>query len=172
MVILRLRPAAPAAAWRDRTGFCGVEALDQPAGTLDVAQRAQLHALVTRIKLVHDLVAAFADRYDPFPAELAPEQTRELAALRLLLDRYGVTDAPAALGTGRFGDPGLRHDYERLLRLGGTGREAALQVIAELLRETIAVLPDVRAPDVHNVIFQLHAATLRQLRLIQAWSRR
>ena len=171
MVVLK-HLGTPTTAWRDRTGFCGVGVLDQPAGTLDAGQRAQLQALAARTKLVHDLVAAFADRYDPFPAELAPALTRELAALRLLLDRYGGTDAQAPFAPGQFADAGLRHDYERLVRLGSTGRRAALAVIAGLLRETIAALPDVAAPDVHNVCFQLHAATLRQLRVVQAWSGR
>jgi len=49
-------------AWRDRTGFCGVDPLDQPAGSLDLGQREHLRVVAERIRLTHDLLAGFADR--------------------------------------------------------------------------------------------------------------
>ncbi|GAA3336568.1 hypothetical protein GCM10020358_09450 [Amorphoplanes nipponensis] len=104
--------------WRDRAGFCGVEVLDQPSGPIALTQRAHLRALAVRIKIVHDLLAAFADEHTPFPVELLAAQTRELVAVRLLLERYAAGDPGTHLAPGVFADPAARRDYERLLSLG------------------------------------------------------
>jgi hypothetical protein len=166
------RVPTQAGAWRDRAGFCAVDALEQPAGTLDLDQRARLQALAARMKLGHDLVASFADRYGAFPVQLLEAHMRELVAVRLLLSRYGLMDANATLRLGEFAGAELQRDYDRLLAQGSIGRAQALDVVAAVLHEAIFVLPEVAAPDVRNVCFQLHAATLRQLRLVQAWSGR
>jgi hypothetical protein len=58
----------------------------------------------------------------------------------------------------------------------GAGRSAALQVVAEALRETAErlepLLPRLTAPDMRDVYFQVVAASQRQLRVVQAWSAR
>lgn len=167
---------APTRAWRDRTGFCGVEPLDQPAGSLDLGQREHLRALAGRIKLTHDLLAVFADWYAAFPLELMAAQTRELMAVRALLERYGITDPNAGLPEGAFNVAESRRDYQRLRGQGAMGRAVAFDVIATTLRETTAflecALPRLAAPDVRSVYLQVAASTLRQLRVVQAWSGR
>jgi hypothetical protein len=164
------------AAWRDRAGFCGVGVLDQPAGSINAAQRAQLRALAVRIKLVHDLLVVFADEYAPFPGELVAAQTRELVAVRLLLERYAVDDPGTHLSPGVFSDVAVQRDYERLRTRGQAGRSAALHVVGTTLRETVAFLEPLvvglTAPDTRNVYFQLLASSQRQLRIVQAWSAR
>jgi hypothetical protein len=164
------------AGWRDRAGFCGVEVLDQPAGSIDLAQRAHLCAVAERIKIAHDLLAAFVDEYAPFPGELVAAQTRELMAVRLLLERYGARDPGTYASPGVFADAAARRDYERLRARGRAGRAAALQVVAETMRETVAflepMLSGLTAPDMRNVYFQLLTSTRRQLRIVQAWSAR
>lgn len=164
----------PVGAWRDRAGFRGVDPLDQPAGTLDLAQRARLRAVATRLKLTHDLLACFADRYAAFPAELAEAQTRELVAVRALLDRYGVADPDHGLGEGLFAGPADRLGFERARDAGGAGRSVALDVIAGMLRETATMLedalPGLAAPDVRSVYRHLLVSTGRQARVVRAWS--
>jgi hypothetical protein len=163
-------------AWRDRAGFCGVEVLDQPAGSIDLAQRAHLRAVAVRIKIAHDLLAAFADEYAPFPGELVAAQTRELVAVRLLLQRYGAGDPGTGVEPILVTEAETRHDFERLRARGRASRSAALRVVAETLRETVEflepMLPRLTAPDVRNVYFQLCTSSLRQLRVVQAWSAR
>lgn len=163
-------------AWRDRAGFCGVEVIDQPAGSIDSAQRADLRAMATRIKITHDLVADFADEYAPFPGELVAAQTRELVAVRVLLERYAADDPDAHRESGVFTDVAAQRDYERLRAQGRAGRSAALHVVATTLRETVSILepmlPGLAAPDMRNVYFQLFVSSLRQLRIVQAWSTR
>jgi hypothetical protein len=170
------RTSSLAGGWRDRAGFCGVDTLDQPPGTLDLTQRLHLQAMTARTRLSHDLIAAFADRYGAFPVQLVAAQTRELIALRLLLARYGLIDLNAPLGRGGFADPETSRDYDRLLAQGSASRAAALDAVARVLRESSAVLEPVllelTPPDVRNVYFQLYAATWRQRRLVQAWTGR
>ena len=118
----RASTTTPTGAWRDRAGFCAVDALEQPAGTLDLAERARLRALAAHTKVGHDLVAAFADRYAAFPVQLLEAQMRELVAIRLLLSRYGLTDANATLRPGEFAGAEMQRDYDRLLTKGSIGR--------------------------------------------------
>lgn len=164
------------APWRDRSGFCGVEVLDQPAGSIDQTQRAHLRATALRIKIAHDLLVAFADGYAPFPAELVAAQTRELVSVRLLLERYGLGDPDMHRSPGAFTDAAARRDYERLRARGRASRSAGLSVVASMLRETVAVLepmlPGLTAPDMRDVYLRLLASTRRQLRIVQAWSAR
>ncbi|GAA3950383.1 DUF2202 domain-containing protein [Actinoplanes auranticolor] len=163
-------------AWRDRAGFCGADVLDQPAGSISPAQRVHLRAVAEQIKMVHDLFAAFADEYAPFPTELVAAQTRELVAVGLLLARYAVADPGAQLPPGVFSDAAAQRDYERLRARGRAGRSAALRVVATALRETVALLDplpaDLTAPDMRNVYLQLLVSSRRQCRIVQAWSAR
>jgi hypothetical protein len=79
--------------------------LDQPAGSIGHAQRAHLRAVAVRTELARGLLVAFkvtrpdsaaadpataalADEYAPFPGELVAAHTREMVAVRLLLERY------------------------------------------------------------------------------------
>ena len=129
-----------------------------------------------RIKIAHDLLVAFADEYAPFPGELVAAQTRELVAVRRLLERYGAGDPATDGEAGVVTDAETRHDYERLRARGRESRSAALRAVAEVLRETVELLepmlPRLTAPDMRNVYFQLLASSLRQLRVGQAWSAR
>jgi hypothetical protein len=83
--------------WPEPAGFRGIDVLRQPSGRLDLDQRACLAELTERVRAVHDLVLARADRYAVFPVAVAAAQTREVAAPGALLRRYGLPD------------PGTRH---------------------------------------------------------------
>ncbi|MFG1609705.1 hypothetical protein [Actinoplanes sp. NPDC049265] len=57
-------------AWRDRSGFCGVEPLTSPVGIPRPADLRALSGIAGRVAGSHDLLAEFADRYAAFPAQL------------------------------------------------------------------------------------------------------
>jgi hypothetical protein len=176
MMSARQRTGTTAPAWRERAGFCGVGVLDQPAGILDDAQRAHLVAVAVQLKAAHDVVAGYAGRYSVFPEELSAALARELAAIRALLDRYHLIDRNARLASGRFADEQTQIRFDHLVCRGNTDRSAAIDVVSEMLGTTVAMidvaLPKVRAPDVRQVYLQLYTTTLRQGRLMQAWSAR
>jgi hypothetical protein len=139
-------------------------------------QLSPLISLAVQLKMARDLAAAFADRYAVFPGDLVSAATRELAVIRAVLEVHGVRCPDATLRAGRFTGPPDQERYDRLLRRGFASRAAALDVVSEMLGETVAVvdaaLPRVRTPDVRQTYLQLYAATLRQGRLVQAWARR
>lgn len=163
-------------AWPDRAGFSGVDVLYEPPGSLDIAQRAQLGELSERIRLVHDLGLVLADRYAIFPIQFEGAQTREEAAIRDLTRRYRIADTGEGLPPGRFGNPAVQSDYEKLLRRGNTSRTAALDSLTQALARVIelldAALPAMRAPDVRHTFTELYAATLRQARTAWEWQPR
>jgi hypothetical protein len=161
--------------WRDRPGFCGRDRLDQPSGALDAAGRAELSAVAVRTKLAHDLYAALADRYAPFPAGLAHSLTMRLVLLRALLSRHGVDD-PTLEPAGSFPDEAVQAEYERLVVQGGVDRAAAVRVVRDLERRTAqslsAALARTSAADVRQVYLHLLVAAERQSRMAQAWGGR
>lgn len=160
--------------WRDRAGFCGMDLLDQPSGALSDDEKAMLSDLAERTKLSHDLLAAFADRYEVFPDQLVVTQTRELSAIRVLLDRYGVPDPTAALLAGEFVHDDMKDRYDRLLAEGMRDRVSALAVGIRLARTTVTTLDDVlrhlAAPDVRHTLLHLVMTAHQQIRLSQAWN--
>jgi hypothetical protein len=161
--------------WRDRAGFCGMDLLDQPSGTLSGGGKALLSGLAQSTKLSHDLLAAFADRYEVFPGQSVVAQTRELSAIRVLLARYGVPDPTAGLPAGEFVPDDLRFRYDRLLAEGSRDRVSALRVGIRLAGATVITLDEalqhVDAPDVRHTFVHLIMSARRQIRLYQAWSR-
>jgi hypothetical protein len=170
------RTASPARSWRDRSGFCGVDVLDQPSGVLDSVQRATLSVVAERCKIAHDLLAEFADRFEAFPAQLVTPRTQELAAVRLLLDRYGMADPTAGRDIGTFRDAATQAEYDRLLAYGGGSRAAALDVTTRLARGTAFLLeralPALTARDVRHTYVHLLVAAHQQVRITQAWGGR
>lgn len=160
--------------WRDRAGFCGMDLIDQPSGELPDAGKALLGELAERGKLSHDLLAAFTDRFEVFPGQLVGAQTRELAAIRVLLDRYGVPDPTAGRPAGEFARDDTRSRYDRLLAEGTRDRVSALAVGTRLAATTVAILdealPRLDAPDVRHTLLHLLMASRQQIRLCQAWS--
>jgi len=147
----------------DPAGFSGAGVMSRRAGSLDLRQRARLAELADRVRVAHDLLLAFADRYAAFP-RLAEAQEREVRLLHDLLRRYPP---------GRFGGSTARDDYPDLLARGFVGRAEAAQTVAEALHRVLvlldAELPHASAPDVHDAYTRLCAATVRQLQAVQAW---
>jgi len=78
----------------DPAGFSGADVLNRRAGSLDLRQRARLAELADRVRVAHDLLLAFADRYAAFP-RLAEAQEREVRLLRRATPT-GATPAAAA----------------------------------------------------------------------------
>ncbi|GIF01745.1 hypothetical protein [Paractinoplanes rishiriensis] len=139
-------------------------------------QRLQLISLTVQVKMSHDLTAAFLERYTVFPEEMLSAYARELVMIRAVLDRHGLVCLDGTLHAGRFTGQPDQERYARLLRRGFANRAAALDVVSEMLGETVAMidsaLPHLRTPDVRQAYLQLYAASMRQCRLLQAWARR
>jgi hypothetical protein len=149
-------------------GTCWV-ATDGPMGELTDDQPATLAAIAEQHKLAHDLYAAFAQQYqERIFDRTAAAETRQLDALRTLLERYGVTDPTEGLADGVFADPQVQATYDRLLGDGSAGLEAALATGQTLEEEQITTLEEalddqLTAPDVITVYRHLLMASQHQL---------
>ncbi|MFF4906155.1 DUF2202 domain-containing protein [Streptomyces sp. NPDC001260] len=143
-------------------------------GTLTAAQKTTLAGMAEEEKLAHDLYTAFAGRYDARVFErVAAAETRHLTAVRTLLDRYDVTDPTAGHKAGVFADPAVQAIYDRLLKQGQDGLDAALKAGRTVEADDIAALTEalsgLTAPDVRQVYTHLLAASERHQEAFDHW---
>ncbi|OJV80728.1 MAG: hypothetical protein BGO37_14260 [Cellulomonas sp. 73-92] len=149
-------------------GGTGTGLADTPSGTLTASQQTDLAGMAEEELLAHDLYTAFAaDATSPVFARIADAETQHLTQIRLLLDRYGLTDPSADHVTGTFRDPAIQATYDRLLAEGAASTDAAYaaartveQADLQLLTSAAASLT---APDVQLVYSHLSTATQRHL---------
>lgn len=145
------------------TGLAAVE-----SGTLTDAQKAQLAAMAEEELLAHDLYTAFAeDATTPVFEHVADAESQHLVQIRILLERYGVTDPSADHTTGRFSATDIQATYDRLLAEGSASTDAAYAAARSVEQADITVLTDakssVTAPDVQLVYSHLLTASERHL---------
>ncbi|SNY59366.1 ferritin-like domain-containing protein [Paractinoplanes atraurantiacus] len=146
-------------------------------GTLSTAQKATLASMAQEEKLAHDLYAAFAARYDAVVFDhIAHAESRHQAAVRTLLQRYGITDPTANQPAGTFADETMQATYDRLLAQGRPSQAAAMAVGQQVERDDIAALKaaadGLTAPDVKQVYTDLLVASQRHLTAFTRWAAR
>ncbi|MBC9717453.1 DUF2202 domain-containing protein [Streptomyces sp. TRM66268-LWL] len=163
----------PTTGIRRHDGICDGAAL-AAQGTLTAAQKATLAGMAEEEKLAHDLYAAFAERYDARVFErIAVAETHHLAAVRTLLDRYGVVDPTVGKPAGEFTDPAVQSTYDRLLRQGEGSLIGALQAGRTVEADDMDALNKARtglaAPDTRQVYTTLLAGSERHLTAFERW---
>lgn len=113
--------------------------LPAPAGGLTAAQKTALARVAEQEKLAHDLYTAFAARYEARVLDrISAAETDHLHAIRVLLDRYHVTDPTAGKAAGAFATATTKATYDRLPARGKASEQTALQIgaTAEKARRT------------------------------------
>jgi hypothetical protein len=138
------------------------------SGTLTAEQKTTLAAMAEKEKLAHDLYQAFAGKYETVVFDrIAAAETRHLAAVRTLLDRYGLADPTAGKTAGQFASADVQAAYDAYLREGNASLTAALGVGQKVERADIAALEEAQdeleAPDVQAVYRHLLAASQHHL---------
>ncbi len=112
-------------------------------GELTDAQKALLAENAETEKMSHDLYVAFFDAHGDYRFErVAQAETQHLEALRMLMDRYDVTDPTVGLDEGEFASDEIQADYDAYLEQGAESLEAALEVAADYERADIAGLEE------------------------------
>ena len=149
--------------------------LTAPNGTLTVDQKTLLAKQAEEEKLAHDLYAAFAARYDVrIFDQIANAEVNHLSAIRMLLDRYGVTDPTEGKNAGQFASADVKTAYDRQLVQGTVSQRAALQVGVMVEKAQIAALrkaaQGVKAADVKHVYDRLIATSQLHLAAFGAWA--
>ena len=149
-------------------GTCDGSGITAAKGVLTDQQRAALADAAQQEKLAHDLYAAFAAKYDTVTFQrITAAETRHLAAVRVLLDRYDLTDPTAGQPAGKFSDSAVQARYDRSLATGQASEAAAIGVGKAIEQSTVDSLARLRsgltAPDVQQVIDRLLTASRRHL---------
>ncbi|HEX6247874.1 MAG TPA: DUF2202 domain-containing protein [Nocardioidaceae bacterium] len=129
-------------------------------GTLSDAQQQTVAEQAELEKMTHDLYLVFAEETGDWRFErIAEAESRHLEAVRLLLDRYDVTDPTDGLAQGEFTSDAVQTMYDEYVEEGSESLEAALKVGADHERDDIAALEkfadDVDADDVERVFEHL-----------------
>lgn len=105
------------------------------SGDLSAAEAAALAYMREEEKLAHDVYLALAEKWGlPVFQNIAASEQTHGAAVKALLDRYGVQD-PASSQPGIFSDPGLQKLYNDLIAQSGKSLADALKAAA-LIEET------------------------------------
>lgn len=137
-------------------------------GALSTAQRQTLAAMAEEEKLAHDVYAALATRSsDVRFGRIATSEQRHLDAVRVLLDRYGLTDPTAGRAAGSFSSPAVQSLYGSLVAKGRVSDAAALEVGRTIEQTDIADLQrastGLDAADVSTVYQRLLSASRHHL---------
>ncbi|WP_088315457.1 DUF2202 domain-containing protein [Kineosporia sp. R_H_3] len=154
---------------RNGGGMMGDPGANLPAsGTLTDAQKTALAGMAEEEKLAHDVYVALAGSTgDRRFTMIAASETRHLAAVRTLLDRYDITDPTVGKADGTFTTPAVQSLYDSLVAEGKGSPAAALAVGRKIEKLDIADLAkagaDVKAADVTTVYSRLSAASQHHL---------
>jgi hypothetical protein len=156
---------------------CMGQGVTAEQGTLTGAQKATLASMAQEEQLAHDLYVEFAARYDAMVFDhIAVAESRHLAMVRTLLQRYGVADPTVNRPAGTFSDPAVQSTYDKLLAQGKQSRSAALAAGQQVERAGIvglkAALDGLTAPDVKQVYTNLISGSERHLTAFTRWVNR
>jgi hypothetical protein len=138
------------------------------SGTLTSAQRTSLAGMAEEEKLAHDVYVTLATKYPGTVqfSRISGAEAQHLTAVRVLLDRYDMTDPTRDLGVGQFTNPDVQALYDTLIARATTPANA-LAVGVTIEEMDIADLDDamagLTAPDVLQVYTNLQRASERHL---------
>jgi len=138
------------------------------SGTLTDSQKSAVAALAEEETLAHDLYVAFAGKYStPVFTRIANAETQHLTELRILLDRYAITDPTAGHVVGTFTNADTQKLYNELLAQGSASLvdayAAARTVESTDIADLTAAKAEVTAPDALQVYTNLLTASQRHL---------
>ncbi len=115
------------------------------ARSRDDAARFALVELHDRVRMLHDVYAAFGKLHNEARFRDAEADTGEqLARLEHQLRTRGEPEPEAAAKAGRFADPAVQADFNRLLAAGKESSAAALRAAAHEEETHIALLRERR----------------------------
>ena len=138
------------------------------SGTLTDSQKSTVATLAEEETLAHDLYVAFAGKYStPVFTRIANAETQHLTELRILLDRYAITDPTAGHVVGTFTNADTQKLYNELLAQGSASLvdayAAARTVESTDIADLTAAKAEVTAPDALQVYTNLITASQRHL---------
>lgn len=141
---------------------------DVQSGTLTDEQKTELTAMAEEEKLAHDLYVALDAQYDAKVfTNIAKSEAKHLDAVRILLERYDLSDPTVGQEPGEFLTEATQDLYDTLLAEGAVSLDAAMETGRTVEETDIADLTTategVTAPDVLKVYERLLAASEKHL---------
>ncbi|CAG0937029.1 hypothetical protein TFLX_05932 [Thermoflexales bacterium] len=99
------------------------------AGPLSADEIAGLQFMREEEKLARDVYLTLSQKWGlPIFNNIANSEATHMAAVKTLLDRYGIADPVAGKAVGVFADPTLQVLYNQLIAQGSQSLSAALKV--------------------------------------------
>ena len=155
------------AGMQGRGASMGAGLTNVASGTLTATQKAELAAMAEEEKLAHDLYVVFGDKYGTPFSRITNAETQHLEAVRVVLERYAITDPTAGKAAGTFTTASTQQLYDTLLAQGTAsvdGAKAAARIVESTdITDLKAAATGVTAPDVSQVYKNLLAASERHL---------
>jgi hypothetical protein len=138
-----------------------------PKATLTADERAGLLRMREEEKLAHDVYVVLDAKWNAqvFHNIAIAEQTHS-DEVKLLLDRYGITDPAAGEAAGTFTNPDLQALYTTLVQQGSTSLDSAFTVGATIEDLDLADLQAhaTTTPDINLVYSNLERGSRNHLR--------
>jgi len=107
-----------------------------PAGELTQEEKDGLLYMVEEEKLAHDVYTKLYEKWGlPIFKNIADSESTHVNAVRLLLEKYNLTDPTKNEGVGEFQNEELQKLYDQLIEMGSKSEIDALKVGA-LIEET------------------------------------
>jgi len=149
-------------------GMMGGGLAGLPSGTLTTAQREHLVSMADEEKLAHDVYVALGTTYPDLWqfAHIQRSESMHQAAIRGLLDRYGIADPTASLPDGTFATARMQSLYAELIAGATTPQKALAAGIAVEttdIADLTTGLQGLSAPDVQFVYTHLRTASEHHL---------
>ena len=112
-------------------------------------------------KMAHDVYATFYQQYGlSIFNNIANSEATHMAAIKTLLDRYGIADPAAGKAAGVFADASLQALYNQLVAQGRQSLSAALKVGGAIEEIDILDLKERLATTTHSDIQQVYTSLL------------
>lgn len=128
---------------------------------LSAGEIAGLKFMREEEKLAHDVYATFYQQYGlSIFNNIASSEATHMAAIKTLLDRYGIADPAAGKAVGVFADASLQALYNQLVAQGRQSLSAALKVGGAIEEIDILDLKERLATTTHSDIQQVYTSLL------------
>jgi hypothetical protein len=133
------------------------------AVSLTPAETAKLQYMREEEKLARDVYKVLGAKWETATIfqRIAASEQRHMDAVKVVLDRYGISDPAAGMGVGEFTDPTLQKLYTQLVADGSRSLEDALGVGVTIEKADIADLEQALAETDNADLEQLYGNLLR-----------
>jgi hypothetical protein len=142
-------------------------------GPLSQPETEHLLLMREEEKLARDVYLALGQKWNtPVFANIARSETRHMAAIKGLLDRYGLQDPVVEDAPGKFTNPKLAQIYEELVQTGMVSAADAYRVGVQIEELDIADLKEGLAATTHGDIRMVYQNLIQASQNhLQAFSR-